>query len=266
MFCLLLLSYSAKSFDLTFGFSRLVSIFALYSMSLSIAELILHWYLIILLIIMNSSRVVFCDFDGTITTKDTFITVLEKFAPETAARLLPAIFRRELTLKQGIDKTLGVIPTRHYSAMVEFIARQPVRPGLKEFINFLNDRQVSFVVISGGLSSLVTAVLAHNRLLDGVEAIHAGEVDVTGEYLHPYSAISSDTEFVAKAIAMKKYPARQKIAIGDSVTDINMSLAADLVFARDRLKQYLDDENKAYVEWDNFFEIRDYLAASWQKD
>ncbi|MEO1673067.1 MAG: 2-hydroxy-3-keto-5-methylthiopentenyl-1-phosphate phosphatase, partial [Cyanobacteria bacterium J06631_2] len=41
------------------------------------------------------------------------------------------------------------------------------------------------------------------------------------------------------------------------------SLAADLVFARDRLKQYLDTENKPYISWNDFYEIRDYLALSW---
>ena len=211
---------------------------------------------------MDSSKVVFCDFDGTITTQDTFVSVLEKFAPKTASRVLPALFRRELTLKDGISKTLGAIPTRHYPDIIEFIAEQPVRPGLKEFIEFLNDKAVPFVVISGGLTGMVKAALEHYDLLEGVSAIYAGEVDTTGEFLQPYSQISSDTEFVAKAIAMEQYPASQKIAIGDSVTDINMCLAADLVFARDRLKQYLDSENKSYIPWQDFWEIKDYLAAN----
>ena len=210
---------------------------------------------------MDSSKVVFCDFDGTITTQDTFVSVLEKFAPETASRVLPALFRRELTLKDGISKTLGAIPTRHYPDIIEFIAEQPVRPGLKEFIEFLNDEAIPFVIISGGLKGMVEAVLEHQNLTKGVTAIYAGEVDTTGEFLQPYSQISSDTEFVAKAIAMERYPASQKIAIGDSVTDINMSLAADLVFARDRLIQYLDSENKSYIPWQNFWEIKNYLAA-----
>ena len=213
---------------------------------------------------MNSSRVVFCDFDGTITTQDTFISVLEKFAPETASQFLPAIFRREITLKEGIGKTLGAIPARNYPAMIEFMAQQPVRPGLKEFIEFLNRHKIPFVVISGGLTSMVQAVLEHQQLIQGVTAIYAGKVDVSGEFLQPYSAISSNTEFVAKEIAMNNYPADLKIAIGDSVTDINMSLAADLVFARDRLRQYLDTEHKSYLEWSDFFEIRNYLASSWQ--
>ena len=211
---------------------------------------------------MDSSKVVFCDFDGTITTQDTFVSVLEKFAPETASQVLPALFRRELSLKDGISKTLGAIPARHYPDIIEFIAEQPVRPGLKEFIEFLNDKAVPFVVISGGLTGMVKAVLEYQDLTKGVSAIYAGEVDTTGEFLQPYSQISSDTEFVAKAIAMERYPASQKIAIGDSVTDINMCLAADLVFARDRLKQYLDSENKSYIPWQDFWEIKDYLAAN----
>ncbi|MEL6495549.1 MAG: HAD-IB family phosphatase [Cyanobacteria bacterium J06623_7] len=211
---------------------------------------------------MNSSRVVFCDFDGTITTQDTFVSVLEKFAPATASQVLPAIFRRELTLKDGISKTLGAIPARHYPHIIEFIAEQPVRPGLGEFIEFLNQTSVPFVVISGGLKGMVKAVLEYQGLLTGVTAIHAGEVETSGEFLEPYCEISSETEFVAKAIAMAKYPATEKIAIGDSVTDINMSLAADLVFARDRLQQYLDSENKSYIPWEDFWSIKDYLATN----
>jgi len=200
---------------------------------------------------MNSSRVIFCDFDGTITTEDTFVSVLEKFVPEAAARLLPAIFRREITLKAGIHQTLGSIPAIHYGEIIEFMSEQPIRPGLKDFIEFLNDTEVPFVVISG------------EQLTEKVTAIYAGEVDTTGELLRAYSTMSSDTEFIAKAAIMKQYPTQEKIAIGDSVTDINMSLAADLVFARDRLMGYLDRENKPYVPWQDFFEIKDYLAALW---
>lgn len=62
--------------------------------------------------------------------------------------------------------------------------------------------------------------------------------------MQAYSKIGSNQEFVASAQIMMNYPAQEKIAIGDSVTDINMSLAADLVFARDALMQYLDPEKK----------------------
>jgi 2-hydroxy-3-keto-5-methylthiopentenyl-1-phosphate phosphatase len=122
------------------------------------------------------------------------------------------------------------------------------------------------VVISGGLARIVKAALERQQLLASVTAIYAGEVGTTGNFLRPYSPISSDTKFIAKVIVMDQYPAEEKVAIGDSVTDINMSLAANLVFARDRLQQYLAEENKPHIPWQDFFEIRDYLAARWQID
>ena len=213
---------------------------------------------------MKSSRVVFCDFDGTITTEDTFVKMLEKFAPEVSAQILPIIYSREITLIEGIRQTVGSIPAIYYPQIIEYIAYLPVRPGLKELIEFLNYCEVPFVVVSGGLTDIVKAVLKHQQLIDGVAAIHAGDVDSTGEYLRVYSAIGSKTELVAKAEIMKKYSAAEKIVIGDSVTDISMSLAADLVFARDRLIGYLDMENKPYVKWNDFWEVRDYLANHWQ--
>ena len=215
---------------------------------------------------MKSSRVVFCDFDGTITSRDTFVSMLEKFAPEIAAKLLPAIFRREITLKEGIYRTLGAISATYYPEIIEYMAYQPVRPGLIEFLQFLDRSKVPFVVISGGLTDMVNAVLKRQQLTDYVAAIYAGEVDTSGEFLRVYSTIESELEFVAKVRAMAKYPAVEKIAIGDSVTDINMALAAELVFARDRLMQYLDIENKPYIQWENFYDIQNYLANHWQID
>ena len=213
---------------------------------------------------MKPSKVVFCDFDGTITTQDTFVSMLEKFAPETAQKLLPAIFKREISLKEGIHQTLGTISAVVYPEIIEYIACQPIRAGLLELLEFLNRYQVPFVVLSGGLTDMVNAVLERQQLRQHVTAIYAGKADTTGKLLRAYSTIESEDEFVAKAKAMAKYPAQEKIAIGDSVTDINMSLAADLVFARDRLMEYLDAENKPYIQWDNFYDVQNYLFDRWQ--
>lgn len=38
---------------------------------------------------MDAQTIVFCDFDGTITTVDTFGDALGKYAPEVAADILP---------------------------------------------------------------------------------------------------------------------------------------------------------------------------------
>ena len=214
---------------------------------------------------MNQPRVVFCDFDGTITAEETFVSMLENFAPKRSAQLLPLIYDRKLTLKEGVKQMLGSIPSPAYEKIIKHIRERAIRPGLPELLDFLDEREIPFVVISGGLRGMVEAVLqrkvANRPLIANVTAIYGADVDTSGAYLRVYSEFEDDTELVAKVKVMAKYSATEAIAIGDSVTDINMALHADLVFARDRLIGYLEAENKPYLKWNNFFDVRDYLKA-----
>lgn len=217
----------------------------------------------------NSNQpVVFCDFDGTITAVETFVGMLKEFAPELSAELIPKMYAKQLSLKQGVRQLLHSIPSQNYNDAIAYVKQQPLREGLGELIDFLSTRQIPFVVVSGGLRGMVEAALSRpwkedKQLIDGVENIFAVEIDHSGEYLQTGSQFEGETELVAKVKVMEQWPAAETIAIGDSVTDINMALAADLVFARDRLIEYLNQENRDYIVWKNFFDVRDYLAQRW---
>lgn len=204
-------------------------------------------------------RIVFCDFDGTITATETFVTVLKEFAPELAAELMPQMYALKVTLREGVRQILESISSSRLPEIIEFTRTQPMRPGLPEFLDFLDSQQIPFVVVSGGLRLMVEAVLG--ELGQRTQAIHAIDVDASGSYLRVLSAYEGETELVDKVKVMELYPADEKIAIGDSVTDLNMGLTAPIVFARDRLAQYLDERNKQYTPWNNFFDVRDSLSA-----
>ncbi|MBV8887891.1 MAG: hypothetical protein JO235_28380 [Chroococcidiopsidaceae cyanobacterium CP_BM_RX_35] len=42
-----------------------------------------------------------------------------------------------------------------------------------------------------------------------------------------------------------------------------MALHVPLVFARDRLAEYLEQHQTAYIPWNDFFDVRDRLAKLW---
>ncbi len=211
----------------------------------------------------HPQHIVFCDFDGTITAIETFVGMLKEFAPELSAKLMPKMYARELTLREGVRKILEAIPSSHYPEILNYAVNKPIRPGLSSLLNFLDTKNVPFVIISGGLRGMVETVLNRQGLQNRVLDIFAVDIDTSGEYLQVYSEFEGGTELVAKVKAMANYPTSETIAIGDSVTDINMALKADLVFARDRLIDYLTTENKPYVAWNDFFDIRDYLMNLW---
>jgi 2-hydroxy-3-keto-5-methylthiopentenyl-1-phosphate phosphatase len=206
-------------------------------------------------------RIVFCDFDGTITTEETFVALLRQFTPDLANELMPQIYDKQLTLREGVRRLLTSIRSDQYRAIVEFAQSKTIRPGFDRFLDFLETYQVPFVLISGGVTVIVETVIGARK--SRMAGLHAIDLDTSTEFLQPISRFEAGSEFVAKVNVMAEYPCDEAIAIGDSITDLNMAMAAPVVFARDRLAVYLAEAHKPYYSWDNFDDIRQQLAQSW---
>jgi len=209
---------------------------------------------------------IFCDFDGTITTEDTFTGMLKAVAPHLCEQYLPDIYAKRITLRDGVRKIIESIPSNCYPAMVEYVDQIPLRTGLQELVQFAIANQIPFHVVSGGIKDMVRRVLTHQRLgnrplIEQLTSINAVEIDTRQAYLSPISDYEAGTELVAKVKVMEQYPAQKTISIGDSITDLNIALNADITFARDRLAYYLDEAGTFYYQWDNFITVRDRLAT-----
>jgi len=209
----------------------------------------------------NHKRVVFCDFDGTITVEETFVAMLKHFAPELSSQLMPEMYARRLSLRSGVRQLLESIPSECYGEIVEFSRGKLMRPGLVELLDFLDDRKVDFAIVSGGLRVMVETVMGD--LVNRASVIYAVDVDASGPRLQVNSEFEGDTELVSKVRVMDQHPADEQVAIGDSLTDFNMALQASSVFARDRLAEYLDEQQKPYTKWDNFFDVLESLSQKW---
>ena len=202
-------------------------------------------------------KIIFCDFDGTITAEETFVGMLKHFTPELSAKLMPEMYQLRLTLRQGVRQLLESIPSKKYREILEYSSTKKIRAGFVEMLDYLDSQNIPFIVVSGGLRGMVETVLG--PLKNRVQAIYAVDIDTSSEYLQVKSEFEAGNELVSKVSVMEKHPTEQTIAIGDSVTDLNMAMEAALVFARDRLSHYLNERQKPYIPWDNFFDIRNYL-------
>ncbi len=206
--------------------------------------------------------IVFSDFDGTITLTETFVELIRYFCPtDLADDLMGKMYARSLTLRDGVTQLLESIESDQYVNIIEFSKAHPLRSGFLEFLDFLDARNVPCVVVSGGVRIMVETVLDH--LKSRFAGIHAVDLDSSDKYFKVILNYAGETELVAKVNVMAQYEFTESIAIGDSITDCNMAMATDLVFARDRLAKYLDEQGKAYIPWNNFFDIRNYLEQHW---
>jgi len=209
-------------------------------------------------------RAIFCDFDGTISSGETFVKVLRTFAPDLAAELIPKIHSFDVTLREGVTRMLQSIPSSQWEQVVSCADDVPLRDGFAELVRWAARHDIPFVVVSGGLDAMIRRKLG--PLLDEITDLHAVRIDPSGEHLRVISPFADEQELVAKVRVMRHHPAAERVAIGDSTTDVRMSQQAELVFARDRLCGQLDERGVDWQAWEDFHDIRRALAERWGLD
>jgi len=207
--------------------------------------------------------IVFCDFDGTITEQETLERVFNKFASDIWPPLKKDMTSGKITVREAVTRTINSIDASWYDDILDYTLNFSIRPGFEALLDFLESQNVPLVVLSGGIRGMVETRLGN--LINRMHAVFAADVDASGRNLQTQSAYEGKTELVDKARVMQFFNTKEKIAIGDGITDFNMARTADLVFARSGLARFMNENNMPYEPWSDFFDICDHLKAHFSR-
>ena len=205
--------------------------------------------------------IAFVDFDGTITMKDTLEGAIRLFAsPEEFHSVKGKLVRGEMTLSQVVRYAFDGAPSSRLERMLDYVKGVALRPGFPEFLDEMDKREIPVVVISGGVRQFVELRLApwRGRLL----GVHAVDLDTSGPGMKLVSPYDDGNELLKKTDVMALYDYRHAIGIGDSFTDMKMSLAVDTIFARDVLAAYLQKMGRQFLLYDTFFDVIEAVRNS----
>jgi 2-hydroxy-3-keto-5-methylthiopentenyl-1-phosphate phosphatase len=206
--------------------------------------------------------IVFCDFDGTITSEETLVGMFKAFVPELYDRRAQQMHTGSITLKAAVRGLIEAIPSERYPEILEYFRRQPIRAGFDSLLEFLHVLSVPLIIVSGGVREMIITRLG--ALTEKIEAIYAPEVQTDGAFMRIRSDFEGRTELVSKVEVMRRYPYDRAVAIGNGITDVDMSRHASVVFARDFLARWLSDHSVAYFPWDDFNDVRKNLSGLWK--
>jgi len=200
-----------------------------------------------------SGRWIFCDFDGTIVEEEIFVALMRHFAPAESERLLPEIYALRVSLGDGLRRILETIPSSAWLQMEDFVRSAHIRAGFAEFARKARTTGWGLLVVTGGFQAMAELVLAPFRA--DIAAVHGLQVDRSGTFLRPYSPWEEGGELVSKPAVYAHYAPDEAICIGDSVTDLALARQCPRVFARDRLAEYLEREQRSWQAFATFFDI-----------
>lgn len=203
-------------------------------------------------------KILFLDFDGTITAEDTLDGCMRRtIDPVVYDVKHNEMLSGKITLSQAIHMAFGMIPSSRFSEMMEYVRGVPIRKGFDDLLAAMKEQGTPVVVVSGGLKPYVEEKLApyRDRLLD----IHSVELDLSDRYMRLVSEYEECGDLLQKTLVMSRYDYKTAICVGDSHSDVRMAKASQLVFARDLLAKLLEKQGVHYIPWSDFYEVRDNI-------
>ncbi|MEJ2474882.1 MAG: hypothetical protein P8Y74_13475 [Desulfobacterales bacterium] len=93
-------------------------------------------------------RIVFCDFDGTITAEETFVGMLKRFAAESYDATEGLLIEGKITLAEAVRRLVESIPSHRYKQVLGYVKDKPIRRGFSELLDVLYFHGVPLIVVS----------------------------------------------------------------------------------------------------------------------
>ncbi|SCW49339.1 2-hydroxy-3-keto-5-methylthiopentenyl-1-phosphatephosphatase [Paenibacillus tianmuensis] len=210
---------------------------------------------------MSKQRVIFCDFDGTITVNDNIVAIMKHFQPEGWDTLVNQVISKEITIREGVGRMFALLPTSRRQEVIDYaIGNVTIRSGFRELLDYSKQEDILFLVTSGGIDFFVYPVLSSFAIPK--ENIYCNASDFSGTHIHIFWPHSCDAECdndcgMCKTRIIRSYPREtyERIMIGDSVTDFAGAKLADTVFARSHLIELCQELGLNYYPFEDFHDV-----------
>ena len=202
------------------------------------------------------------DFDGTLTDRDFYHIVMDKYLKDWAWDYYDEWRKSKKINVDFLNKIFGAMD-RSEEEILEDILQLPLDPHAMHFIKKVESCGGDFYILSAGTSYYIKKLLAHFEI-DNVTVI-----SMEGKYQNrgitimpdPQSEYYSSLWGVDKAkVVMSLKEQYQKVYFaGDSEPDMGAAKASDCAFARNDLQRLLTEQNIPFVPFNRYTEVEEYM-------
>ena len=212
------------------------------------------------------SLLIACDFDGTITERDTLHLIVEAYGRRGLwDSIEPRLRSGELTLEQAMQEEFATVRATPDEVRELVLREAGLRRGFPELVGWARAGGHRLIVFSSGFRSVIEAVLGRWGLGDLEVVSHEALFTTEGCRL-----VWSDRGEACAVCGRrcKRYDLHRRrrderlVYIGDGISDRCAARMADLVFARADLARDLAADGVPFIPFDDFVEVRERLEAA----
>lgn len=209
---------------------------------------------------------IFSDFDGTITTKDTGVILIDSAMGQKRRKQLDSeILNSQTTFRDAVKEMWNSVQLSSNDAL-ELLKDVEFDPHFKEFHDWVTANQYEFHVLSSGVDVLL--VHFFNKLLGTVPKLTANKIKMHSDgweivYFDDSDHGHDKGKHLRKLRNDRDGDDPKIVFIGDGVSDISCAKEADILFAKrgKDLEKWCISHKVPYIAWDDFSQILSILQA-----
>jgi len=203
------------------------------------------------------SKSIVLDFDGTVTATDTLDEAAKTFGDTTVYQEVEdGLDEGRLPLREVITREFAPVTAPLENVVAWVLDQAIVRPGFAEFVSRARDEGWDVHIVSSGFHELIEPVLER----EGVDVpLHANRIDPRPEGWRVLWRYPDDCDECGESCKRTLLPEGHVVYVGDGYSDRCAALAADRVFARAGLAEYLADRGKVFEPFSDFHALSDAL-------
>jgi 2-hydroxy-3-keto-5-methylthiopentenyl-1-phosphate phosphatase len=213
---------------------------------------------------------VFVDFDGTITQQDIGNAFFRKFVGEEYDGFLREYKEERISARECFWRGVKAIGELKREDAAAFVKSYPIDETFRKFVAYCRSQRIEFHILSDGLDFYIKEILAQNGL-EGISVFanalefvpsarkHSDSLTVT----FPYTDAECERCACCKRNIMLTRSGEEDIIvyIGEGYSDRCPVQYADIVFARDALQTYCQEQNISYFLYSTFDDVIARLAS-----
>lgn len=209
------------------------------------------------------STSVFLDWDGTVSTVDTGVYLMERFAPDGWRDIDDAYIAGAIGSRECLTREWVLLPNDE-ATLRAVAAEVTLDPGFLPLVHALKNAGAEVTVVSDGYGfyaedacTRAGVALLTNRVDFASGALEFPNVDAC-------CACSSCGTCKQAPIRAADRRGRATVFVGDGVSDRKAALLADRLFAKGALAEWCDDVGQPYEVFSTLADVRGALGLASQ--
>ena len=206
-----------------------------------------------------------CDFDGTITERDTLHLIVEAYGTHGLwEEIQPRLNAGEVSLEQAMQEEFDSVRATPEQVRELVLREAGLRRGFPEFVRWARERDHRLIVFSSGFRSVIEAALEHWGIAGLQVVSHEARFSAEGCRLvwSDRGDVCEECGRRCKRHDLRRHSRGERLVyIGDGISDRCGARMADVIFARAMLADDLERDSIRFIRFEDFDGIRERLDS-----